>query len=44
VIGGAEAYSYKTEYGCTEKGKVQVKQKGITLDMANDELLNLDTM
>ena len=44
VIGGAKSYSYKTKYGCTKKGKVQVKQKGITLDMANDEVVNFDTM
>jgi hypothetical protein len=44
VIGGAKAYSFETEYGCTEKGNIQVKQKGITLDMANDEFLNWDTM
>lgn len=44
VIGGAKSYSYKTKYGCTKKDKVQVKQKGITLDMANDEVVNVDTM
>ena len=44
VVGGAKSYSYKTEYGCTKKGKVQVKQKGINLDMANDEVVNCDTM
>ena len=44
VVGGAKSYSYKTKYGCTKKGKVQVKQKGITLDMANDEVVNFDTM
>jgi len=44
VIGGAKSYSYKTKYGCTKKGKVQVKQKGITLDIANDEVVNFDTM
>ncbi len=43
-MGGAKSYSYKTKYGCTKKGKVQVKQKGITLDMANDEVVNFDTM
>jgi hypothetical protein len=44
VVGGAKSYSYRTKYGCTKKGKVQVKQKGITLDMANDEVVNFDTM
>jgi hypothetical protein len=44
VVGGATSYSYKTQYGCTKKGKVQVKQKGITSDMANDEIANFDTM
>ena len=44
VVGGAKSYSYKTKYGCTKKGKVQVTQKGITLDMANDEVINFDTM
>ena len=44
VIGGAKSYSYKTKYGCTKKGKIQVKQKGITLDRANDEVVNFDTM
>ena len=44
MVGGAKSYSYKTKYGCTKKGKVQVTQKGITLDMANDEVINFDTM
>ena len=44
VVGGAKSYSYKTKYGCTKKGKIQVAQKGITLDMANDEVINFDTM
>ena len=44
VVGGAKSYSYKTKYGCTKKGKIQVTQKGITLDMANDEVINFDTM
>jgi hypothetical protein len=44
VVGGAKSYSYKTKYGCTKKGKIQVKQKGITLDRANDEVINFDTM
>ena len=44
VTGGAKSYSYRTKFGCMEKGKGQVKQKGITLDMANDEVVNFDTM
>ena len=44
VIGGGKSYAYKTKYGCTKKGKIQVKQKGITLDMSNDEVVNFDTM
>jgi hypothetical protein len=44
VIGGAKSYSYKTKHGCTKKGTVQVKQKGNTLEMANDEVVNFDTM
>ena len=44
VVGGDKSYSYKTKYGCTKKGKAQVKQEGITLDMANDEVVNFDTM
>ena len=44
MIGGAKSYAYKTKYGCTKKGKIQVKQKGITLDMSNDEVVNFDTM
>ena len=44
MVGGAKSYSYKTKYGCTKKGKVKVTQKGITLDMANDEVINFDTM
>ena len=39
VVGGAKSYSYKTN-----KGRIVVKQKGITLDMANDEVVNFDTM
>ena len=38
-VGGAKSYSYKTN-----KGKIVVKQKGITLDMANDEVVNFDTL
>jgi G:T-mismatch repair DNA endonuclease (very short patch repair protein) len=44
VIAGAKSYSFKTAYGCTKKGKVVVKQKGITLDRANDNVVNFDTM
>jgi hypothetical protein len=44
VVGGAKSYAYKTKYGCTKKRKIQVKQKGITLDRANDEVINFDTM
>ncbi len=40
VIAGAKSYSFKTAYGCTKKGKVVVKQKGITLDRANDNVVN----
>ena len=44
VVGGAKSYAYQTAYGCTKKGKVLVKQKGITLDRANDKVVNFDTM
>ena len=44
IVGGAKSYSYKTAFGCTKKGKVAVKQKGITLDRANDKVVNFDTM
>jgi hypothetical protein len=39
-----KSYSYKTKYGCTRKGEVQVKRKGIILDMANDEVVFFDRM
>ena len=39
VIGGAKSYSYKTK-----EGKVVVKQKGITLDRANDKVINFETL
>ncbi len=39
VVGGAKSYAYKTY-----KGKIAIKQKGITLDGANDEIFNFDTM
>ena len=44
VVAGAKSYSYKTAYGCTKRGKVMVKQKGITLDRANDKVVNFKTM
>ena len=37
VIGGAKSYSYTTD-----TGKVVVKQKGITLDVANSEIVNFE--
>eukprot|EP00971_Amphidinium_carterae_P348504 6490527-Amphidinium_carterae.2 len=39
VVGGAKSYAYKTA-----KGKVVVKQKGITLNRSNDDLINFETM
>ncbi len=39
VVGGAKSYDYKTN-----KGKIVIKQKGITLDRANNEIFNFDTM
>ena len=39
VVGGAKSNNYKTN-----KGKLVVKQKGITLDMADDEVVNFDPM
>jgi hypothetical protein len=39
VVGGAKSYSYKTK-----NGKVVVKQKGITLDKANDKVVNFEAM
>ncbi len=39
VIGGAKSYSYKTN-----KGKVVIKQKGITMDVANIDMINFETM
>ena len=41
---GPKLYSCETRYGCTTEGKVQVKQKGVMLDMSNDEIVNCDTM
>ena len=37
VCGGAKSYSYKTN-----KGKVEIKQKGITLDYANSNIFTFD--
>ena len=34
----------KQNMAARKKGKVQVTQKGITVDMANDEVINFDTM
>ena len=39
VIGGAKSYAYSTK-----NGKVVVKQKGITLDVANCEIVNFESM
>jgi hypothetical protein len=39
VVGGAKSYSYRTH-----KGKIVVKQKGITLDRANETRVNFETM
>jgi hypothetical protein len=39
VIGGAKSYSYKTN-----KGKVVIKQKGITLDRANSNIFTFETV
>ncbi len=39
VIGGAKSDSYKTN-----KGKVVIKQKGITMDVANTDVINLKIM
>ncbi len=37
VIGGAKSYSYKTH-----NGKVVIKQKGITVDVANTVVINFE--
>ena len=39
VVGGAKSYSYKTN-----KGKVVIKQKGITLDRANSNVFTFDSV
>ena len=37
VCGGAKSYAYRTN-----KGDFKIKQKGITLDVANDKILTFD--
>jgi hypothetical protein len=39
VVGGAKSYSYKTS-----KGKIIIKQKGITLDSANSKIFTFETV
>ena len=39
VVGGAKSYSYMTH-----SGKICIKQKGITLDRANESVVNFDAM
>ena len=39
VVGGAKSYSYRTN-----KGKIVIKQKGITLDSANSKLFTFETV
>jgi hypothetical protein len=39
VIGGAKSYSYKTN-----KGNVAFKQKGMTMDVANTDVINFKRM
>ena len=39
VCGGAKSYAYRTN-----KGKVVVRQKGITLDVANNSIFTFDAM
>ena len=39
VVGGAKSYTYRTH-----KGKIIVKQKGITLDRSNETRVNFETM
>ena len=38
VFGGAKCYSYKTN-----KGKIEVKTKGVTLDITNAKLVNFES-
>ena len=47
VAGGAKSYSYKLDKGIMKKGRLTkcvVKQKGITLDVANACAVNFDTL
>ena len=39
VVGGAKSYSYKTN-----KGKIVIKQKGITLDVANSNVFTFENV
>ena len=39
VVGGAKSYSYKTN-----KGKITIKQKGITLDRANSYVFTFENV
>ena len=39
VVGGAKSYSYRTN-----SGKIVVKQKGITLDRANETIVNFEAI
>ena len=39
VVGGAKSYSYKTN-----KGKITIKQKGITLDRANSNVFTFENV
>jgi hypothetical protein len=39
VVGGAKSYSYRTN-----KGKITIKQKGITLDRANSNVFTFDNV
>ena len=38
IVGGAKSYAYRTH-----KGKIVVKQKGITLDKANETRVNFES-
>ena len=39
AVGGAKSYAYRTH-----KGRIVVKQKGITLDHSNETRVNLETV
>ena len=39
VVGGAKSYSYRTN-----RGKLIIKQKGITMDTPNSDILSFDAM